>query len=72
MTNFLPQIQSVISVTNLRSVMMMIRNMMMAMVVIIMEMKNVCPGHKQLTDMDIQDMLIPQTLKMGILNTFII
>ena len=61
-----------ISVTNLRSVMMMIRNMMMAMVVIIMEMKNVCRGHKQLTDMDIQDMLIPQTPKMGILNTFII
>ena len=52
--------------------MMMIRNMMMAMVVIIMEMKNVCRGHKQLTDMAIQDMLIPQTLKMGILNTFII
>ena len=51
---------------------MVIRNMMMAMVVIIMKMKYVRRGHKQLTDMDIQDMLIPQTLKMGILNTFII
>ena len=50
--------------------MMVIRNVMMAMVVIILEMKNVCRRHKQLTDMDIQDLLIPQPLKMEILNTF--
>ena len=52
------------------TIMMVIRNVMMAMVVMIMETKNVCCGHKELTDMDIQDLLIPQPLKMGILNTF--
>ena len=37
------------------TIMMVIRNVM---VVIIMEMKNGCRGHKQLTDMDIQDLLL--------------
>ena len=42
--------------------MMMIVTIMMVIrsvkVVIIMEMKNGCRGHKQLTDMDIQDLLL--------------
>ena len=40
------------------TIMMVIRNVMVAMVVIIVEMKNVYRGHKQLTDMDIQDLLL--------------
>ena len=62
---------TIMMVMMVMTIMMVIRNVMMAMVVIILEMKNVCCGHKELTDMDIQDLLIPQPLKMEILNTFI-